>query len=81
MRRRSHEYRGLLAVSAVLLAIVAFFAAASQVKEHFATSATPSIFTKIILDPGHGGMDGGAIGSGGIVEKDINLAISLKLRT
>lgn len=34
----------------------------------------------IILDPGHGGFDGGAVGVSGTVEKDINLAISLKLR-
>ncbi len=32
----------------------------------------------IVIDPGHGGLDGGAT-NGGIVEKDINLAISLKL--
>lgn len=34
----------------------------------------------IILDAGHGGEDGGAVGVDGIVEKDINLAITLKLR-
>lgn len=34
----------------------------------------------IIIDPGHGGVDGGAVGVDNIVEKDINLAISLTLR-
>lgn len=34
----------------------------------------------IILDPGHGGADGGAVGAGDTVEKDINLAICLALR-
>lgn len=34
----------------------------------------------VILDPGHGGEDGGAVGIDGIIEKDINLSISLKLR-
>lgn len=34
----------------------------------------------IILDAGHGGEDGGAVGVDGIIEKDINLAVSLKLR-
>ena len=33
----------------------------------------------IIIDPGHGGADGGAVGCGGVVEKDINLAVSLRL--
>ncbi len=32
----------------------------------------------IILDAGHGGEDGGAIGVGGILEKDINLSVTLK---
>lgn len=34
----------------------------------------------IILDPGHGGEDGGAVGDNKIIEKNINLNISLKLR-
>lgn len=33
----------------------------------------------IIIDPGHGGEDGGTVSSSGIVEKDINLSISLKI--
>ena len=35
--------------------------------------------TVIIIDAGHGGEDGGAVAADGTVEKDINLAISLKL--
>lgn len=34
----------------------------------------------IIIDPGHGGFDGGAVGVNGTIEKDVNLAVSLKLR-
>ena len=34
----------------------------------------------IIIDPGHGGIDGGAVGVSGALEKDINLAIGLRLR-
>lgn len=34
----------------------------------------------IIIDPGHGGVDGGAVGVGGTVEKRINLEIALILR-
>ncbi len=33
----------------------------------------------IIIDAGHGGEDGGAVGTDGTNEKDINLAIALKL--
>lgn len=35
----------------------------------------------VIIDPGHGGTDGGAVGVDGVIEKGINLSISLKLRT
>ena len=35
----------------------------------------------ILIDPGHGGMYGGAKGNDGTLEKDINLAISLKLKS
>ena len=34
----------------------------------------------ILIDPGHGGIDGGAKSKAGTIEKDINLQISLKLR-
>lgn len=33
----------------------------------------------IVIDPGHGGHDAGAIGPGGTLEKDVNLALSLRL--
>ena len=35
--------------------------------------------TRVLIDPGHGGIDGGAIGVTGVVEKEINLEISKKL--
>ncbi|MDO4553421.1 MAG: N-acetylmuramoyl-L-alanine amidase [Bacillota bacterium] len=34
----------------------------------------------LLLDPGHGGMDGGAEGASGVCEKDINLSIALAVR-
>ena len=42
----------------------------------FAPSARPVL----ILDPGHGGIDGGAVAYDGTKESDLNLAIALKLR-
>ena len=35
----------------------------------------------IIVDAGHGGIDGGAVGRSGVKESEINLKIALKLRT
>ncbi|WP_315118723.1 N-acetylmuramoyl-L-alanine amidase CwlD [uncultured Clostridium sp.] len=34
----------------------------------------------ILIDPGHGGIDGGAVSPNGTIEKDINLSISLMLK-
>ncbi|EDT27404.1 N-acetylmuramoyl-L-alanine amidase CwlD [Clostridium perfringens] len=34
----------------------------------------------IVIDPGHGGIDGGAKSENGVIEKDINLSISLKTK-
>ena len=34
----------------------------------------------ILIDPGHGGSDPGKVGSGSILEKDINLSLSLQLK-
>ncbi len=34
----------------------------------------------ILIDPGHGGMDGGAVARDGTLEKDVNLEISKILK-
>ena len=41
---------------------------------------TISKIRRIVVDPGHGGHDSGAVGQGGVREKDVVLSISLKLR-
>ena len=45
---------------------------------HTPSDAIPSSFT-VVLDAGHGGEDGGACSADGIVEKDLNLALTLHL--
>lgn len=37
-------------------------------------------FPTIVIDPGHGGEDGGAVGINGCVEKELNLEVALILR-
>lgn len=63
-------------LAAVLLALSQF--SAYSVKEIMANNELPAAFT-IIIDAGHGGFDGGAIGLGDTIEKNINLAISQKI--
>lgn len=35
----------------------------------------------VVIDPGHGGRDPGKVGVNGVLEKDINLSVSLKLES
>lgn len=45
------------------------------------TSAMPNkAMPRLVLDAGHGGIDGGAVGTDGVPEKGINLNITYKLR-
>ena len=63
----------LIILSAMLyLTFMANFSAAEA-------SSMPITQKTVIVDAGHGGDDGGAIGIDGTVEKDINLDIALKL--
>lgn len=40
----------------------------------------PHTFNIILIDPGHGGIDGGAVSKKGTIEKYLNLSISLKVK-
>jgi N-acetylmuramoyl-L-alanine amidase len=70
----------------VVVCIFCFILAASS----YTTKADPNNFMEymevwqqqklILLDPGHGGMDGGGVSKEGILEKDINLKIALKTK-
>ncbi|MDR0404930.1 MAG: N-acetylmuramoyl-L-alanine amidase [Oscillospiraceae bacterium] len=50
-----------------------------EVDKQASTQVSPR-FPSVIIDPGHGGEDGGAVSSKGVLEKDINLKISKILR-
>jgi N-acetylmuramoyl-L-alanine amidase len=56
-----------------------FFGVGGAVEAVRANTTVP-FAPRIIIDAGHGGFDGGAVGIDGTVEKDINLAVSRKLR-
>lgn len=66
---------GVLAAVFVLSGINIYFG-----EEARQTSAIPVGSKVVLLDAGHGGEDGGAIGGEGSIEKDINLSVMLKLQ-
>jgi N-acetylmuramoyl-L-alanine amidase len=70
-----------LVMSALLVGLMLFMFTYELPSTSTWTSWTmPLSGKKIALDPGHGGPDGGAQSKDGIIEKDINLAITLHLR-
>ena len=68
-------------LAAVTLTVAGAWYAAGRAKQNaLQTAAGASERRVIILDAGHGGMDGGCSSAAGDVEKNINLAILLNLR-
>ena len=61
-----------------LAAVVLLAAAALALDRYQAASAPPADYV-LVIDPGHGGADGGAVAADGTLESDINLDIALRL--
>ncbi len=66
----------LTAVILTAAALVLLFKA--EAAEPTAANTEPPTIT-VVIDPGHGGQDGGA-SSGDVLEKDLNLSVALRLR-
>lgn len=77
-KKRAYTVLAIFAI-AIFAAGAVYLAADCAIKYLLANSQVSDTNT-IIIDPGHGDPDGGAVGIDGILEKDINLAISKKLR-
>lgn len=67
----------VLAVTALVITVGMLAGISSRTRS---TAAIPQDQFVIIIDAGHGGIDGGAVGVNGTVEKRINLEIALQLR-
>lgn len=70
-----------LAFSLLLCLLLALFGGVMRFITQSETAADPvdaSVIT-VILDPGHGGEDGGAVGKNGVYEKNLNLAIAQEI--
>lgn len=68
----------LTGVILVLLILMTFKIISSLSLETHSVPAVPG--KTVIIDAGHGGVDGGAVASSGILEKDLNLQIALYLK-
>lgn len=73
---RGKYIRWVAAVCAAAVTVCGTLGAARRI--HLA-AATVKPLPIILIDAGHGGFDGGAVAPDGTNEKDINLAVSLKL--
>lgn len=62
-------------------AVVFIFVLSLTVYNYASNQPSPQTNPDIlIIDAGHGGMDGGAVGNEGTLEKDINLKVALQLK-
>ena len=64
----------------IIVAIFTCLILTSLITPAYATVKEDESQKIILIDPGHGGIDGGAKSQSGTIEKDINLQIALKLR-
>ena len=71
-----HMFFALLIVGFLCALVVAALIGYSDHVSAFSRSYVPPI---LVIDAGHGGIDGGAISTDGTKESDINLAIALRL--
>lgn len=90
LKKRTGTANGLLAATKLLLAVLLLcivcaltFALVRFMSGEGKTASTAALATPkmpvIVIDAGHGGMDSGAVGADGTLEKEINLSVSRKL--
>lgn len=77
----------LLIIAALLLSVVVYLLGGSPLGKERGVAYTDAPagdgdrpITVVVIDPGHGGEDGGASSASGVVEKDVNLAVAFALR-
>ncbi len=64
----------------IVLPVVGDGVAHSPCNNKVTPVGTPILGTNVVIDPGHGGKEPGAVGPTGLVEKDVNLDISLDVQ-
>lgn len=79
MGLESKSMKKRVIVTAILFA-AAFFCGRWGAQITYAVQDTDQAERIVWIDPGHGGADPGKVGVGDVLEKDINLQISMKLK-
>lgn len=73
------NYRKLMFSSICIILLLSFFILMISAAGNIAVNTSsdiPDNLPVIVIDPGHGGEDGGAVSDNGVLEKDINLSIA-----
>lgn len=78
-RKNKKRRRGLAAGGLLLLLAALALAPRPQPQEPQPALALALLGKTIVIDAGHGGFDPGAVGVSGVLEKDVNLAISQRV--
>lgn len=79
---KSGSIIGIIVFTVVFLAVsfgIAYFSGSIDIRQAAKIKNETDAEYVIVIDAGHGGADGGAVGQGGFAEKDINLEISKRL--
>ena len=77
--KREYLYKAAVVVL-VPLAALFLITAVLHIDQAAPVAGNAALYRTIVIDPGHGGTDGGTTGYSGSIEKNLNLDISLKLR-
>ena len=74
------KLKNLIALTVMLTVCFSFLSAAMYIKRNavLGVSGLGSDVT-VVIDAGHGGVDPGSVSADGLLEKDVNLDIALKL--
>ena len=78
--KKRASFLGFIALFLIFIAVFSVFSSLSKFLHSEPRSTLEDAeFPTVIIDAGHGGEDGGAVGVGGVLEKDINLNIARAL--
>jgi N-acetylmuramoyl-L-alanine amidase len=70
--------KALMVAGALLLLFIVYYE--MEIQDSGTSWSTPLSGKVVVLDAGHGGPDGGAVGKGDVIEKDITLSIAHDLK-